>query len=106
MKRQITFKPALRTGEPTIEITGEETAYGLVLHPAIRSEKHPKHWPTHYAVSDPVTGAQVCIGSSRMEALSELILNARIFGRRPGGFRSAIEKVRIRFYAPLINQEM
>lgn len=95
MKRAITFKPALRAGEPPIEITGEETAYGLVLHPAIGSEKHPKHWPTHYAVSDPETGSQVCYGSSRMEALTELIriaVNANHV--RPGGFRHMLPEAR------------
>lgn len=98
MKRQITFKPALRKGLPPMEITGEETAYGLVLHPSIGNEDHPESWPTHYTVSDPVSGGQVCLSHGRMEALHELIRIAAIHNRiRPGAFREALKASRAKF---------
>jgi len=98
MPRQIAFKPALRTGEAPIEITGEETAYGLVLHPTLGSQYHPKHWPTHYAVSDPETGAQICHGSTRMDCIYWLIHAAIAWNNTySGGFRAALEKGRASF---------
>ncbi|MFA7242043.1 MAG: hypothetical protein WC091_18165 [Sulfuricellaceae bacterium] len=96
MKPPILFQPAAHPhGKPLPPMTGEATAYGLVIHPACQTHRRDQG---HYDISDRTTGALVCESRApgRNAALDALTARVRAYYQEhPGGdFRAALATAR------------
>lgn len=73
--RQVVFRTTLMTDGTVVDVLGEQTVFGFVLHHTIglKKEDYRRHtvWDK-WSISEPNTGARVTHGASRKDALDSL----------------------------------
>lgn len=73
--RQVTFRASLKTNGNAVDVVGEQTVFGFVLHHTIglKKEDYRRHtsWDK-WSISEPITGTRVTHGASRGDALFNL----------------------------------
>lgn len=73
--RKVTFRAPLKTNGTMVDAVGEQTVFGFILHHTIglKKEDYRRHtiWDK-WSISEPITGARVTHGASRVDALFNL----------------------------------
>lgn len=99
MKTAVSFQPLknprLQDKTPLPVVQGFAVGYGLVIHRSLYKLREQRGY---WDVSDPVTGSLVAMSDfpGQDGAIAALVGRAMEFKNRPGGFRGALERRRVR----------
>ena len=81
--RRVTFRAFLKHSGAVVDVDGEQTVFGFVIHYTIGLRRneccHRAIW-NKWSISEPITGMRVAYGASRRNALFNLALLVALHG--------------------------